>query len=35
MREKAKANYFLMLLVDEKGNPMGYVDEHGRKFFKD
>lgn len=35
MREKATANYFLMLLVDEKGNPMGYVDEHGRKFWKD
>ena len=35
MREKATANYFLMLLVDEKGNPMGYVDEHGRTFWKD
>jgi hypothetical protein len=34
-REKSTADYFLMLLVDEKGNPMGYVDEHGRKFFKD
>ncbi len=34
-REKATADYFLMLLVDEKGNPMGYVDEHGRKFWKD
>jgi hypothetical protein len=34
-REKSIADYFLMLLVDEKGNPMGYVDEHCRKFFKD
>jgi hypothetical protein len=34
-REKATADYFLMLLVDEKGNPMGYVDEHGRKYWKD
>ncbi len=34
-REKSTANYFLMLLVDEKGIPMGYVDEHGRKFWKD
>ena len=34
-REKSTADYFLMLLVDEKGNPMGYVDEHDRKFFKD
>ncbi|MFM2285143.1 MAG: hypothetical protein RLZZ543_640 [Bacteroidota bacterium] len=34
-REKSTANYFLMLLVDEKGTPMGYVDEHGRKFWKD
>jgi hypothetical protein len=34
-REKATANYFLMLLTDEKGNPVGYVDEHGRKYWKD
>jgi hypothetical protein len=34
-REKSIADYFLMLLVDEKGNPMGYVDEHGRKYWKD
>ena len=34
-RGKATADYFLMLLTDEKGLPMGYVDEHGRKYWKD
>lgn len=34
-RQKSRANFFLMLLTDEKGNPMGYVDEHGRKYWKD